>query len=157
MLVLGCGRGHDALLFARAGFRVTGVDYAPSAIAAATQAASAQGLQVEFLQQDIFDLPPAHAEQFDYVVEHTCYCAIDPALRDRYVDLVVQLLKPGGRLIALFFTHNRPGGPPYGATKAEIATRFGRQFECEHLELNPHSVESRRQEEHLGIFQKPQA
>ena len=44
VVVPGCGRGHDALLFAEAGHQVTGLDFAPSAIAGARELATAAGL-----------------------------------------------------------------------------------------------------------------
>lgn len=64
------------------------------------------------LQRDIFDLVPDLAGQFDYVIEHTCFCAIDPSLRSAYAQLAAELLAPGGELLAVFFTHSRGGGPP---------------------------------------------
>lgn len=155
LLVLGCGRGHDAFLFAQAGFAVTGVDYAPAAIAAATAAAEAQGVSARFLQRDIFDLLPDWAGQFDWVAEHTCFCAIDPRQRDRYVDLVHGLLKPGGQLIAIFFTHQRPGGPPFGTTPAEVRQRFGHRFTLQSLTPVPNSIPRRAGDEHFAVFQKP--
>lgn len=151
-IILGCGRGHDALWFARHGFEVTGVDYAPSAIAAAQASASAAGLSATFLQRDIFDLLPAYRSRFDYVIEHTCFCAIAPHLRDRYVDLVHQLLRPGGQLIGIFFTHQRPGGPPYGVTPQAVQQFFSRRFLIHHLGPAPRSPLQRQGEEHLGIF-----
>jgi cyclopropane fatty-acyl-phospholipid synthase-like methyltransferase len=141
-------------LFAHQGFDVLGVDFAPSAIAAATQAATTQAVNAQFLQRDIFDLVPEYANQFDYVVEHTCFCALDPALRDRYVELVSALLRPQGHLIGVFFTHTRSGGPPYGISPAAIRQYFEKAFVLHHLAPTPHSVESRRGEEHLGVFQK---
>src|SRR5438552_1618772 len=39
MIVPGCGRGHDAIFFAKHGFTVVGVDFAASAIADARAAA----------------------------------------------------------------------------------------------------------------------
>ena len=101
--ILGCGCGHDAFLFAEKGFEVMGFDFAPSAIATATAIATQTHSTARFLQRDIFDLTPEFAGGFDYVVEHTCFCAIDPQQRPRYVQLVHQLLKPQGTLIALFF------------------------------------------------------
>jgi hypothetical protein len=53
--------GADALLFARHGFQVTAVDFAPWAIAALTEAAKAEQLSVTGLQQDVFALLPAVA------------------------------------------------------------------------------------------------
>lgn len=151
-IVLGSGRGYEALLFAERGFEVTGVDFAPSAIAEASQAAAQQDLSVQFLQRDIFDLVPEFAGQFDYVVEHTCFCAIDPALRTAYVDLVADLLKPEGELLALFFTHSRSGGPPFGATPEQIRQLFEPRFTLLSLRPETHSIESRRGEEHVGHF-----
>lgn len=153
-IVLGCGRGHDALLLARHGFEVLGVDYAPSAIAAAQQTATAQKLDAQFIQRDIFELLPEYQQQFDYVIEHTCFCAIEPSLRDRYLDLVHQLLKPAGKAIGIFFTHRRPGGPPYGVTPQDIEQLFKPKFEIETLIPAPQSVSQRQGEEHFGIFQK---
>jgi SAM-dependent methyltransferase len=152
--VLGCGHGHDALLFARHGFDVVGVDFAPSAIATAQQAAQRAGLPAQFLQRNLFDLLPEYAQQFDYVLEHTCFCALEPEWRDRYVELVHQLLKPQGKLIGLFFTHSRPGGPPYGSTAEELDERFSRCLQRLSLVPVVDSVPSRQHEEHLGIFQK---
>ncbi len=154
VLVLGAGRGHDALFFAERGFEVVGVDFAPSAILAATKAARDRNLltQAQFLQRDIFTLEDDFAHQFDYVVEHTCFCAIAPELRPEYVQLVKTVLKPAGELLALFFTHNRPGGPPYGVTPEEIRELFGAEFEIQSLVPVKNSVPSRQGEEHLGRF-----
>ncbi len=149
--VLGCGRGYDAVLFAQFGFEVIGFDFANSAITEATALASVDS-SVKFLQRDIFDLPAEFASYFDYVVEYTCFCAIDPALRSRYVQVVKSILKPQGELIGLFFTHNRPGGPPFGATPQEISEYFQQDFEILSLEPATNSISERQGEEHLGQF-----
>lgn len=152
MAVLGAGRGHDALLFAAAGFEVVGFDFAPSAIAAATQAAADRQLPAQFLSRDIFALPTEFPNAFDYVLEHTCFCAITPEQRSDYVDLVASILRPGGELIALFWAHDRPGGPPYGVTVEELHQRFSAQFEVASFELATNSIESRSQQEYLARF-----
>lgn len=121
-IVLGAGRGYDALLFAHQGFQVTAVDFAPSAIAALEQQAQAAHLLLSLRQQDIFTLVPELAGQFQYVVEHTCFCALDPNLRSAYVQLAADLLTPKGELVGVFFTHRRPGGPPFGITPEELAS-----------------------------------
>ena len=149
-IVLGSGRGYEAMFFAEQGFEVTAVDFAPSAIADASQAASERNLSIQFLQRDIFDLVPEFAGQFDYVIEHTCFCAIDPALRPAYLDLVSTLLKPGGELLAIFFTHGRPGGPPFGSTPEQIRQLFEPRFTVMSLRPVTNSVDARKGEEHLG-------
>jgi SAM-dependent methyltransferase len=151
--VLGAGRGHDARLFAQHRFDVTAVDFAPSAVAAMAHEAKLTGISLRPLQRNIFDLVPEFEGQFDYVVEHTCFCAIDPSLRRDYVDLVARLLKPQGELLAVFFTHSRGGGPPYGATPEEIQALFKPRFS---INLVPvvNSVPSRQGEEHVGRFRR---
>ncbi|TVQ52819.1 MAG: methyltransferase domain-containing protein [Spirulina sp. DLM2.Bin59] len=153
VMVLGCGAGHDALAFAQSGFAVTGADFAPGAIAAARNQGQQLKITATWIESNIFDLLPEFAHQFDYVVEHTCFCALDPSWRDRYVALVQGLLKPGGELLAIFFTHDRPGGPPFGSTPAEIRNHFAPHFKI--LELNPlaESPDHRQGEEHWGRFQ----
>ncbi len=127
--VLGCGKGQDALLFSTAGFEVIGFDFAPSAINHATNLAQERALNAQFLQRDIFDLTAEFPQNFDYVLEHTCFCAIDPTLRTSYVQLVKKLLRSQGQLIALFYTHQRSGGPPFGIKPSAILDLFTPYFE----------------------------
>jgi len=154
MAVLGAGRGYDALLFANRGFEITGFDLAPSAIAYANHLAHERQLPVTFLQRDIFYLEPEFYGKFDYVLEHTCFCAIAPSQRDAYVDVVHRLLQPAGELIALFWAHAMSGGPPFGTTVAELHQRFLPKFEIRFFELATNSVESRRNAEYLARFSR---
>ncbi len=150
--VLGAGSGYDALLFAQRGFEVIGFDFAPSAIASATQLAQSSSISAQFLQRNIFDLPAEFPHYFDYVLEHTCFCAIEPGDRPAYVKLVKSLLKPSGELIALFWAHNQPGGPPFGTTTAEIRQYFEPDFKINSLTLANNSVSQRQGQEYLGRF-----
>ncbi len=153
-MVLGAGRGHDALLLARHGFLVTAVDFAPSAIRAIAEQATAANLSITLLERDIFDLVPAWAGQFDYVIEHTCFCAIDPNLRPAYAKLAADLLVPGGELLAIFFTHSRGGGPPFGVTPHELQDIFSPYFAVDSLHPVTNSIPTRQGEEHLGRFRR---
>jgi SAM-dependent methyltransferase len=132
--VPGCGRGHDALLFAGVGHNVTGFDFAPSAIAGANELATIAGLsdRTTFVVADV--LGPdihAYAGSFDYVVERACYCALDPSNRDRYVANMATLLRPGGCLIGSFFIGPAEGGPPFAASWEEICASLAPWFEME--------------------------
>ena len=152
--VLGCGSGHDAMLFAAAGFDVVGFDFAPIAIDRAIDAARNRDLKnIQFLQRNIFELEPKFNNSFDYVLEHTCFCAIDPLLRSDYVQTVKQLLKPDGQLIGLFYTHNRSGGPPFGVKPQEVLAYFKTDFKAIAFEKAEYSIDKRNGEEHLGFFQ----
>lgn len=84
VLVLGCGMGHDAISFAQQGYRTVGVDLAATAVTRARQNARRMAAEVEFLQEDLFSLPPRFRAQFDIVLEYVTFCAIDPARRPKY-------------------------------------------------------------------------
>jgi methyl halide transferase len=150
--VLGCGSGQDAMLFAEAGFEVIGFDFAPSAIERASKVAQARNLNTQFLQRNIFELEPELFGGFDYVLEHTCFCAIDPSLRSEYVQVVKNLLRPNGQLIALFYTHNKPDAPPFGVKPQAILAEFTPYFEIGSFQLAKDSIARRQGEEHLAIF-----
>lgn len=129
VLVPGCGFGHDVRLLADAGAEALGLDIAPSAVS------HAQALGANVRLGDFFHLDPALCGSFDGVFEHTCFCAIDRDRRDGYVEAAAKALKPGGRLLAIFYLRPwDPGedqnqGPPHGCTVEELHDRFGGTFE----------------------------
>jgi SAM-dependent methyltransferase len=125
--VPGCGTGHDARVWVRAGFKVTGYDLAPSAIRLSRERTVAAGLKAEFAQGDFLrdELPRA----FDWLFEHTLFCAIDPADRDRYVKAALRWLKPGGDYLAVNYLIPDKDGPPFGTTRDELWERFSPHFD----------------------------
>lgn len=128
VLVLGCGAGHDAALFASAGHRVTAVDISPAAIAKA-QELYGHLANLEFMVADLFSLPKTHSESFDIIFEHTCYCAIDPQKRADLVKVWNQLLAPGGHLMGVFFAMEKRSGPPFGGSEWELRQRLKRNYQ----------------------------
>jgi thiopurine S-methyltransferase len=155
-LVIGCGRGNDALLLSRLaqklGVKVVAIDIAPTAVSITNRTAATAGLGdcLRAYRADLFtpaadasDDLPLYSGGYDLVLEHTCYCAIAPVRRDEYVATVARLLKPGGRLVGLFYCHDYPGGPPYAATADEIRGRLAESFLFEHEEVPPDSVLTR--------------
>ena len=155
MIVLGAGRGYDARLFARHSFQVTAVDFATQAVQEMHRLADPLAL-VEILQHDIFNLPETLNNSFDYVLEYTCFCAIDPNRRGEYADLVTRLLKPDGIYIDLAFPlDGRTGGPPFAVTETEIFDLFQKRgFKLLSREKPDESVSRRKHAEELFIFQK---
>jgi methyl halide transferase len=133
--VLGCGSGQDAMLFSEEGFEAIGFDFAPSAIERASTIAKARELTAQFLQRNIFELEAEFLDDFDYVLEHTCFCAIDPTLRSQYVQVVKNLLRPNGQLIALFYTHRKLDEPPFGVQPQAILMNLHPPSILSHLSL----------------------
>lgn len=155
MIVLGAGRGHDAREFARHGFQVTAVDFSSQAVSEMHRFATPEA-PVEILQHDIFTLPNTLNHSFDYVLEYTCFCAIDPKRRAEYAHLVARLLKPNGIYIDLAYPlDGRKGGPPFAFTASEILGLFqARGFKLISREKPADSIPRRRGSEELFIFQK---
>ena len=155
MIVLGAGRGHDAREFSRHGFEVTAVDFSPYVVEQMRQLAD-QNAPIEILQHDIFKLPAELNNSFDYLLEYTCFCAIDPQRRAEYAEVVKRLLRSNGTYIDLAFPlDGRKGGPPYAVTEAEIFNLFAsRGFKLLSREKPIDSVKPRRHAEELFIFQK---
>ncbi len=123
VLVPGSGPGHDVRALAAQGADVVGLDLSPAAVTAAAGLPRAGGER--HVQGDLFDLPPTWRERFDWVVEHTCFCAIPPSRRADYVRAVTSVLKPGAHYFAIFYLDPAaPQGPPHGTTRREISALF---------------------------------
>ncbi len=131
ILIPGCGTGHDVRAIAAAcpEAEVIGIDISPTAL----EQAEAQSNPANAYYQlcDLFDLPADLKGSCDWLVEHTCYCAIDPAMRPAYAGAITQLLRPSiGQLLGIFFIdpyddeHQSGGGPPHGTELAELESRF---------------------------------
>jgi len=127
VLVPGCGTGHDARVWARAGFETVGLDLAPSAIRLATERTREAGLKAEFRSGNFLEDEPAAT--FDWVFEHTLFCAIDPSRRDDYVRAVRRFLRPGGEFLAVHYMICDAEGPPFGVAQQELMERFQPHFE----------------------------
>jgi SAM-dependent methyltransferase len=127
VLVPGCGTGHDVRAFAAAGFDATGLDIAPSAVRLARERTAAEGLRASLQLGDFLVDEPT--SRFDWLFEHTCYCAIDPAQRDDYLLAVRRWLKPDGQLLAVHYLIPDADGPPFGTTREEVVARFSPHFE----------------------------
>jgi len=153
-LVPGCGRGHEARALARAGFEVTGMDITEGAIREARPLAEREGLHnIKFIQADFFNLPKKKLGPYDWIFEHTFFCAFNPELRGDYVKTVASLIKPGGGLIGMFYHIQAESGPPFGCTREELLERFSPQFTLQ-LEKTPRSFPDREGKELLMLWQR---
>lgn len=141
VVIPGCGRGWEVQALAARGFDATGLDLAPEAL---RQAAARVGPapRVRWRQADLLTLPDDLIGRFDAVVEHTCFCALEPALLEGYVRAARALLRPGGRLFGAFLRFEgaaRPGrdGPPFGTSPAALRALFEPHFVVERLAEAP--------------------
>lgn len=100
-LDVACGSGQLALLAARAGASVTGVDIATNSIQAARGRAVSEGLDATFDEGDAEDLPYGDAS-FDVVA--TLYGAMFAPQPDRVAHELLRVCRPGGRIVMANWT-----------------------------------------------------
>lgn len=125
--VPGCGTGHDVREFARNGFDAFGFDIAPSAIRLSNERTQAARLRATFQQLDFLRDEPS--QKFDWLFEHTLFCAVDPTERELYVQAVLRWLKPDGNYLAVNYLIPDTDGPPFGTTRDELWQRFSPHFD----------------------------
>lgn len=151
VLVPGCGTGHDVRVWASHGFFVTGYDIAPSAVALAQEKTAEVRLSAEFRLGDFLRDEPV--QQFDWIFEHTCFCAIQPSERELYVQAVRRWLKPKGSYLAVNYLIPDTEGPPFGTTREEVMEWFSPGFRLRE-EWVPRSYPNRNGLERMFWWEK---
>ena len=142
ILVPGAGNAYEVGYLHEQGFtNVTLVDFALAPIEAFAERYP-DFPSTHLICADFFSLSPEQY-QFDWVLEQTFFCAINPSRRDEYVKQMAALIKPKGKLIGLLFDKDfGRDEPPFGGTKDEYQQRFEINFDIEILEpsYNSHSA-----------------
>lgn len=100
---------------------------------------------------NFFDLE----DSFDLIIEQTFFCALNPNLREKYVQKMHQLLKDDGKLVGLLFDvplyTNRP---PFGGSKSEYLQLFKTKFSILKMKKCYNSIKSRAGRELFIKLQK---
>jgi SAM-dependent methyltransferase len=139
LLDVACGSGQLALMAARDGLEVTGVDIAPNLVERARTRAQVEGLPVHFLEGDAEALPFEDAS-FDVVV--SLIGAMFAPQPDLVVKELLRVCKPGGTIamgnwtpqgfvgqmfktIAKFIAPSGAPSPVLWGDEATVRERFG--------------------------------
>jgi SAM-dependent methyltransferase len=157
VLVPGCGRGHDVRLLAAMGLRPVGLDLAPGALERAAAVPPTGGER--YLLGNLFETDWRRHVACSAVWEHTCFCAIKPPDRGRYVEAVAAVLPPGACLVGVFYM--RPAarddglpGPPFGIGEEELLALLAPYFEFESGWVPGAAYPSREGREWLALFRR---
>jgi SAM-dependent methyltransferase len=95
---LQCHIGTDTVSLARLGARVTGLDFSAPALEQGRRLAAAVGLDVEFVESDLYGAPEVLGrERFDLVYTGIGAICWLPDIR-RWAAVVASVMRPGGRL-----------------------------------------------------------
>lgn len=138
VLDAGCGTGNTSLFLAARGLEVTGIDFVEEALRRARTKATEWGVPVRFLSKDAMTLG-TWDERFASVIDSGLFHIYAQELRQRYVQGLAHVLKPGGYLYLLSFTDEAPEG---GVSRQELQDAFSEGWEVESMqavigEVNP--------------------
>jgi ubiquinone/menaquinone biosynthesis C-methylase UbiE len=92
---IGCGTGTNVITLAQAGWKVTGVDFAPRAIKLARQKSIKAGTQAEFLINDATKLQGISGP-FDLAFDLGCFHSIPGDGKRKYLEQLLRVLAFGG-------------------------------------------------------------
>lgn len=115
VLDAGCGHAELALAVAAAGHRVLGIDLAPTAVAAASEAAAQRGLTgATFVAADITSFT-GYDDRFTTIFDSTLFHSLPVEGRDGYLRSIHRAAAPGAQYFVLVFAE--------GAFPADLETK----------------------------------
>ena len=123
-ITLGCGVGRETIYLAKKGFDVIGLDFSPTAIKRARRRAKADGVEVQFIVDDLTNLQNVNGT-FNLVMDFGALNDLSQEARDLYMQNVFPLTKLGGHYVMFSFNKMLPFD--------EVTRRFGENFSIEVL------------------------
>ena len=79
------------------------------------------GNKIELLHGDFFELDEnATGGRFDVIFDRASLIAINPSLREEYVNIIGKLLKPGGQILLVTLTRPDDAGPPFNTPETVV-------------------------------------
>lgn len=120
-LVVGCGLGDDAHMLSQAGYDVTAIDISDSAIKWCKE--RYDGSCIEFLVQDVFELPDALVGEFDFVFESLTIQSLPRDFRAKIINAISSLLSENGKILVIAHgvdEDKNPSGPPWPMKRSEF-------------------------------------
>jgi cyclopropane fatty-acyl-phospholipid synthase-like methyltransferase len=123
-ITLGCGVGRETIYLAKKGFDVIGLDFSPTAIQRARGRAKAEGVDIQFVVDDLTNLQHVSGT-YDLVMDFGALNDLNQGARDLYMQNVLPLTHPSGKYVMFCFEKMLPPD--------EVTRRFGKDFTIEIL------------------------
>lgn len=120
-IVVGCGLGDDAEALAAGGWRVTGFDLSPTAIAWCRE--RFPDTEVDYQVHDLAGVPASWKGAFDLVMEARTIQSFPPERQTEVIGWISALAGSGGRVLVAAIGHRgtpRDIGPPWPVAEAAL-------------------------------------
>jgi methyl halide transferase len=120
ILIPGCGNAYEAEYLLEKGFKnVTLIDF--SKVVTDKLKDKYKDKLISIVNENFFD----HSGNYDLILEQTFFCALDPSLREKYVEKCYNLLNDAGKIAGVLFNKKfAPVEPPFIATDEEYRKLF---------------------------------
>lgn len=121
-LIVGCGLGDDAEALSELGFKVTGFDISPSAIAWCQK--RFPNSQVSYIVDDLLNTRAIAIQKYDFILESYTLQALPANVRPQGMKSISNLLAPQGKLLVICRGRDleQPATSlPFPLTKEELA------------------------------------
>ena len=150
ILIPGCGNAYEAEYLLQEGFiNITLIDISPL-LTESLRVKFKSHNAIKIICGDFFELN----EKYDLILEQTFFCALDLALREKYVQKMYELLNEKGKLAGVMFNRKFDVSPPFGGSTEEYHKLFSQQFIIVTMERCYNSVEPRNGHEVFVIFER---
>jgi cyclopropane fatty-acyl-phospholipid synthase-like methyltransferase len=116
---IGCGTGTNVITLVRAGWEVTGVDFAPRAIKIAKQKLNQARLQANLSIRDATNLQGISGP-FDFALDLGCFHGIAQDAKPKYLNQLDRILAPNGFWLMYGFLKSNPLQTGSGLLETEI-------------------------------------
>lgn len=155
ILIPGAGNAYEAEYLFHLGFQNVHILDISSTPLQAFQKRVPHFPKAQLLHANFFEFEG----QFDLIIEQTFFCSFlpTPENRKQYATQMAQLLKPGGKLVGVWFDFPLAGDVekrPFGGSKEEYLSYFEPHFNIKTFEKAYNSIPPRQGNELFGIFLK---
>ena len=157
ILIPGCGIGHDVIYLSKSGFNVYACDFSDTAIKILSCENKKNNTNVKLIALNFFDLKNKYKNFFDYIIEYTFYCAINPDKRNMYIENCNKLLKQKGKIVGIMLPIGNDevaSNPPFKVTLNELKNNFSLFFNLKKLYPNNLSIKKRQGIEYIVEYEK---
>jgi ubiquinone/menaquinone biosynthesis C-methylase UbiE len=116
---IGCGTGTNVITLVKAGWKVTGVDFAPRALKLAKRKLNQVGVQAKLFLKDATQLQRINGP-FDFAFDLGCFHGMSQNGKPKYLNQLDRILTPNGFWLMYGFLKSDPLQTGSGLLEADI-------------------------------------